>query len=120
MKNDPKHRRQLERDLANAFVSVISIGDELELINSSVLIEFLKAWQKLVRYYQRNDDAVIGIDVVSVYLSFREMLNNIISDVTKNTIHEKARELYQEIEGYIDEIRREGLIAVQIEQEEDH
>ena len=77
---------------------------------SQQLHEFVHAWWTLARYYTENEDAVIGVEVVSYYVDFARLLRGLISDSTLDPkLRQQAEDQMRGLDAGMDEVIKEAV-----------
>ena len=84
--------------------------EDVEWIHSEQLDQFIHAWYTLAKYYEINDDTVIGVEAVSQYVHYARLLRRVTSDGTIEPRHrQQAEDKLGDLEGMMDEVFREAV-----------
>jgi hypothetical protein len=104
-----QNKRDIEISLVSAFEEIRFSKPILEWLTSGEYRRFLDAWLALVRLYRVEEVIDINVEVVGIYRKHTEHLRYIIADES-NTLDvvEEAEEALEEIEGWMDELIKEG------------
>jgi hypothetical protein len=90
--NENSSREQIENELIKK-AHEIKIDRQTGCIDETFFEEFDLAWHKLVKYYESNEDSVIGVQVVHVYLDTVNLFFAVWQD---NNVPEDCREHAEE------------------------
>lgn len=87
----------------------VPIEDE-EWLSSQQLHDFIHAWWLLARYYAKNNETVIGVEVISEYVDFARLLRKLMCDSTIDPkIRQQAEDNMVDLDGGIDEVFKEAI-----------
>lgn len=105
---DNEERDQWEERIMEASNQIDNI--QPDWFNSAEWDLFIEAWHKLIEYYERHTDSVIGIEVVREYTDFMQLLRRVRCDENLSVdVRAQAEEKIIELEGQMDEIIKEAV-----------
>ena len=103
-----KTRRELENriyELAEAVPVGDSTKGEFDWLFSHELDEFIEAWYTLAKYYEINPDTVIGVEVVSEYVSYARLFTRLMHDHSLEAkFRQQAQDQMSTLDAYMDEL----------------
>ena len=103
-----KTRAELEERI---FVLANSIPlEDLGWLYSEQLDQFVHAWYTLAKYYEINNDTLIGVEAVSAYVDYTRLLSRIMSDDAIEQGHrQQAQDKLSDLEAMMDEVFKEAV-----------